>query len=569
MPTFRVSFFLFWSTSAFVPFVPSNWRNDSPPILFSSVSAFAVPDREKPNRLYHSCEWDAKHIRRMVSNGQLAARLLGSDSRLSKADRECPICFMYYSETNVSKCCNATVCTECYLQIKPQKDKHTTCPFCNNPKLIVTVQGGMDEGDVAKREEEEQRVIEATIKSRVMELHGECPVPAPGGAPSPTPSPSFGSSLENYNRSRALSNASSSSIGDPSPSGTPTHGGAASSHGDASSAHAIQLLAMSPDDRRALESEMRAQLSHETHRRMEVEAEEARRRHTREWYGGVADARLRAREARLAELTGLLERMGSARGGGGLGPGGGDGDDTLMARDGGERGGGRGGGAGGAASLSRLIRAMENSSSLGGGRSSSLEELMRLEAAFFLGMDDESPRPNYLAAGGQSYVGNSISDDNNNMEAMGAGLFGLGGRPPSSIRAPNRIVRNRFGSNRLAGTSAHMDTVELLMRGVSEEEQLAMAIAMSMHDAQQQQQLQSVGVDRQEATAESSAAQDVYQSNNSRTSEGGADEDSSSSESSLSDSSVEDLDYERTTNDRAVSLDEDEEEVVFSNRSGA
>jgi hypothetical protein len=31
---------------------------------------------------------------------------------------------------------------------------------------------------------------------------------------------------------------------------------------------------------------------------------------------------------------------------------------------------------------------------------------------------------------------------------------------------------------------------------------------------------------------------------------------------------VEDLDYERNANDIAVSLDEDEEEVVFLNRSG-
>jgi hypothetical protein len=536
------------------------------------------------NRLYHSCEWDAKHIRRMVSNGQLAARLNGSDSRLAKEDRECPICFMYYSETNVSKCCNATVCTECYLQVKPQKDKHTTCPFCNNPKLIVTVQGGMDEGDVAKREEEEQRVIEATIKSRVMELHGECPVPAPGGAsspspsqsPSPSPSSSFGSSLENYNRSRALSNASSTNSRDLL--GTPTRGVAAASDDDASSARAIQLLAMSPDDRRALESEMRAQLSHETHRRMEIEAEEARMRHTREWYdGGVVGARMRVREARLAELTGLLERMGAVRGGGGLGLGAGggianesgsDGDSAVMARDGEERWGGREGG-GGAASLSRLIRAMENSSNLGGGRNGNLEELMRLEAALFLGIDDESPRLNYRAAGGQSYVGNNDSDDFNNVEAMGVGPFGLGSRPPSSIRAPNRIVRNRFGSNRLAGTSAHLDTVELLMRGVSEEEQLAMAIAMSMQDAQQQQQSQSTGGNRQEAPAESSVAQDVGQLNNSQASEGIANEESSSSESSSSDSSVEDLDYERNANDRAVSLDEDEEGVVFLNGSAA
>ena len=89
---------------------------------------------------------------------------------MTKTDRECPICFMYYNETNISKCCNATLCTECYLQIKPQKDKHTTCPFCNNPKMTISVQRGMDEGDVAKREEEEQKVIEATIMTLLLIL---------------------------------------------------------------------------------------------------------------------------------------------------------------------------------------------------------------------------------------------------------------------------------------------------------------------------------------------------------------------------------------------------------------
>ena len=88
-------------------------------------------------RLYETCEWEPKQIRRLISNGQLAARLRGTDSRLSKTDRECPICFMYYSETNISKCCNATLCTECYLQIKPGKDRYCICPFCNNPKMQV------------------------------------------------------------------------------------------------------------------------------------------------------------------------------------------------------------------------------------------------------------------------------------------------------------------------------------------------------------------------------------------------------------------------------------------------
>ena len=134
---------------------------------------------------------------------------------------------MYYPETNETKCCNATVCTECYLQVKTPKDKSTCCPFCNNPKLSVSVQGCMDDGDVARREEEEQRVIEATIKSRVMELNGECSSsPAPPATTSSTPdspsssSSSFGSSLTHYNRSRTYTGSSSNNSG--SRPGTPT-----------------------------------------------------------------------------------------------------------------------------------------------------------------------------------------------------------------------------------------------------------------------------------------------------------------------------------------------------------
>ena len=116
------------------------------------------------------------------------------------------------------------------------------------------------------------------------------------------------------------------------------------------------------------------------------------------------------REARLAELTNLLERMSAmCRGGGGegldgvAGSGGSDseGDDTsLMARDGEERDFGRAPPP--SASLSRLLRAMENSANVSGGGGGanrrSLEELMRLEAAFFLGMD-EDPVDGHMVVG--------------------------------------------------------------------------------------------------------------------------------------------------------------------------
>eukprot|EP00578_Thalassiosira_sp_NH16_P015439 CAMPEP_0181126118 /NCGR_PEP_ID=MMETSP1071-20121207/27437_1 /TAXON_ID=35127 /ORGANISM="Thalassiosira sp., Strain NH16" /LENGTH=355 /DNA_ID=CAMNT_0023211655 /DNA_START=214 /DNA_END=1278 /DNA_ORIENTATION=- len=265
------------------------------------LSRSELDARCQPSGLYPTCEWDPKQIRRSIANGHLAARLKGNESRMTKTDRECPICFMYYSETNVSKCCNATLCTECYLQIKPQKDRHTSCPFCNNPKMVVGVQRGMDEGDVAKREEEEQRVIEATIKSRVSELHGESPAPGDDGEGrdgSEGGGSSYGSSLEHYNRTRTRSESSNFSASSDPPT-TPVRPAGSTESDEAAATSALQSLAMSPADRRALESEMRAQLSHETHRRTEREAEEARMRHAQEWYGSNAGMRSRVREARL------------------------------------------------------------------------------------------------------------------------------------------------------------------------------------------------------------------------------------------------------------------------------
>ena len=442
----------------------------------------------------------------------------------------------------------------------------------------------MDDGDVARREEEEQRVIEATIKSRVMELNGECSSsPAPPTTSSSTPdspsSSSFGSSLAHYNRSRTYTGSSSNNSGSRpgTPTTTPTRnntGGDGSSSAMASDddlTSSIQLLAMSPDDRRSLESEMRAQLSHETHRRMEIEAEEARMRHAREWYSGTGGTRSRVREARLAELTNLLERMSAMRSGGGgegldgaAGSGGSDseGDDTsLMARDGEERDFGRAPPP--SASLSRLLRAMENSANVSGGGGGanrrSLEELMRLEAAFFLGMDEDPRLRHRGAVSGRSY-GNEESSGNNDRDVI-ANLFGLGGRPPSSIRSPTRSVgRSRF--NRMGGSSTHIDTVELLMRGVSEEEQLAMAIAMSMQDAQQQQQSQSTEGDQQDiAPEENMAAQNEGHGQESE--EEATDNSSSSSESSSSGSSSSDSSEQRS-HDGSVSLGENEEEVIFS-----
>ena len=491
------------------------------------------------HRLYPSCEWEPKQIRRLIGDGKLAARLKGSDSCISKSDRECPICFMYYSETNISKCCNATVCTECYLQIKTQKDKHTTCPFCNNPKMAITVQRAMDEDDILKRDEEEQRVIEAAIRNRAAQKNGESSglSDTSGNAPEGG-NTSFGSSLESYNRSRTFSNASSSNMSaNSSEPGTP-----------ANDSNGLLSVAMSPEDRRVLEDEMRAQLSHETHRRMRSEEEEASMRRAQEWYGSEAGARARMRDNRLAELSELLTRM-SGRGGGS------DDEDEDGVRQ--------------SATLGSLIRAMERS----GRGGPTVEDLMRLEAAFLLGMDGDMRRQRNQS----SLSRNSTRSDNGGL-AAGFGFSDQRARSSSSMLGrpggPPRRVQVR-GAGRGISTT-HLDTAELYMRGISEEEQLAMAIAMSMQD---QQQSQNEG--EQEASTNNSATETnevVQHSENQSSHTEESAEEESSSESSESEKEEDEEESVGEENDNIIAnanapaanndegtgtLDEDEEEVVF------
>jgi hypothetical protein len=113
-----------------------------------------------------TCQWEDRAVRKLVGDGKLAARLEGTEHCNASSDQECPICFLHYAEVNVSKCCNAYICTECYLQVRPQKEKATPCPFCNHHKLTVLVAKQMDELAINERDAEEQMFIEAKLRDR-------------------------------------------------------------------------------------------------------------------------------------------------------------------------------------------------------------------------------------------------------------------------------------------------------------------------------------------------------------------------------------------------------------------
>ena len=196
-----------------------------------------------------------------------------------------------------------------------------------------------------------------------------------------------------------------------------------------------------------------------------------------------------------------------------------------------------------------------------------MEDLMRLEAAFLLGMDGDMRRQRSVRNRSDNdglAAGFGFSDQRTARSS--ASMLGRSGGPP-------RRVQLR-GAGRGISTT-HLDTAELYMRGVSEEEQLAMAIAMSMQD---QQQTENEG--EEEASTSNDATEtndDVQRSENisSRTEESAEEESSSSSESSEESEEEESVGQENDhiianvnapapNNDTgAGSLDEDEEEVVF------
>jgi hypothetical protein len=130
------------------------------------VSKTELNEKCLPSGLYESCSWEYRAIRRLIRAGKLAGRLRGKDNRETGKEHECPICTLHYDEINMLKCCNAMICTECFLQLEDPKERDKPCPFCKTKHMSLVVAKGLDEVDKLKREEEEQKVMEATIQAR-------------------------------------------------------------------------------------------------------------------------------------------------------------------------------------------------------------------------------------------------------------------------------------------------------------------------------------------------------------------------------------------------------------------
>ena len=262
------------------------------------------------------------------------------------------------------------MCTECFLQVRPQKEKSCCCPFCNNPKLYVAIAKKLDSDQLQERQAEEQRVIELRIqKQHIYEAEEE--------------------QRKRCKEDEAL----------------------------------IRQSSMTEEDRRAIEREMRAQHTHPLALQMQAEADQRRVQNERDYYkthsGQIRDAAL-LRAARIG-----------SRGDSSSGRESGNGSNRRNWND--------------------IVSAFEQG---GGEQVNSLDDLVVLEAAILLSMEEAARR------------GDEASSESTKFNASQHARDGF--------PLVQQLFNTRASSHRrLGGRGFH---------GLTENEQVAMAIALSMQE---------------------------------------------------------------------------------------
>jgi len=220
----------------------------------------------------------------------------GTETRETKNEVECPICFLYFDQLNATQCCKAFICTECFLQLNPpprRKHEHPSrhrsragqascdCPFCNSPKLVVQVSANdMNVLKNAEREEEEQKIIEAKIRADLEERSASLQSKENAAESSNAASSAFGESLVKHSSTRKLTGDGSFEDG--------------------------EIYVASVEERATLEEEMKQQHLHPLVRQMQQEAEEASNARAQEYLMSNRGRRSRLRERYNEARSALL-----------------------------------------------------------------------------------------------------------------------------------------------------------------------------------------------------------------------------------------------------------------------
>jgi len=98
---------------------------------------------------------------------KIAPIFLGQADKTSLEMEECPICFLNYpGGLNRSNCCKESLCTQCYLQVKPSVTTVTLCPFCNQGPYSITFRGPLTKEEREREEKEQRAVLELEAKMK-------------------------------------------------------------------------------------------------------------------------------------------------------------------------------------------------------------------------------------------------------------------------------------------------------------------------------------------------------------------------------------------------------------------
>ncbi|CAO3626224.1 unnamed protein product [Mucor hiemalis] len=91
-------------------------------------------------------DYNLNIVRSLIRKGRLAPFYEGSsepfiNNKKISYETECPICFLFYpSRMNRTRCCDKSICTECFLQLRRSSTSPlvpAVCPFCVQPNLGV------------------------------------------------------------------------------------------------------------------------------------------------------------------------------------------------------------------------------------------------------------------------------------------------------------------------------------------------------------------------------------------------------------------------------------------------
>ena len=288
------------------------------------------------------------------------------------------------------------------------------------------------------RQADEQRVIESRIRRRVEEQQNPEQAPAEEYPIESATSgrPGLTSSLENNNDSRM------------------------------NDVQLLRQLSLTSQDRAALEQEMRAQHTHPL--ALQVEAEEEQRRIQNE----IDYHRNNSNRARMlgqnGGLRGRLSRMTS--------------EPALMSSM----------GRSGRRNWNDMVEAFGS----GGGDVNSLDDMVVLEAAILLSMEEDARRRGEPNSTDTNETSNSVShharegfpmlqerlSSSRAGDSRGDTLSSSMGSRMVPMASPRSRFRRPERSMSAAPPTTLLDSASLLLRGVTEDEQVAMAIALSMQE---------------------------------------------------------------------------------------